>query len=130
VAGLGVKASPPETAATGSRIRPPRANPKPVAVRSSRPATGRAPISVSVANPAAARTARPALASTALSGIPSAGKPTSRLRPVSARLVAQPASRAIRRWPRARSTASTMTGALPIVTRVATLTELSDTAVK
>jgi hypothetical protein len=105
-------------------------NPKPVAVRSSRAATGRALISVSVANPAAARTARPALASTARSGIPPPGRPTSRLRPISARLVAQPASRPIRRRPRARSTASTMTGALPMVTRVARLTELSDTAEK
>ena len=49
---------------------------------------------------------------------------------MSARPVAQPASRPIRRWPRTRSTASTMTGALPMVTRVARLTELSDTAVK
>ncbi len=72
----------------------------------------------------------PALASTALSGKPPDGSPASRTRPVSASPVAQPVSRPIGREPRTHSAASTRTGALPIVTRVARLTEVSDTAVK
>ena len=71
----------------------------------------------------------PALASTAVSGKPPDGRPASRTRPVSARPVAPPASRPAR-LPRTRSAASTRTGALPMVTSVARLTEVSATAVK
>ena len=103
-------------------------NPKPVMVRSSRPGTGRELVRVSAAKPAAASTARPALARTAVSRNPD-GRPTSRPRPVRARQAATGASRPDRR-PVTRYTPSTMTGAVPIVTRVARATEVSATAVK
>jgi hypothetical protein len=102
--------------------------PNPVTVRSSRPGTGREQVSVIAAKPPAARTAMPALARTALSPNP-AGKPTSRPRPASARPAAASARRLAFR-PVARSAASTMTGAVPMVTKVASGTEVRDTAVK
>ena len=103
-------------------------NPKPVMVRSSRPGTGRELVRVIAAKPAAASTARPALARTAVSRNPD-GKPTSRPRPVTARPVVTTASRPPGR-PVTHSAPSTMTGAEPIVTSVASGTEDSDTAVK
>jgi hypothetical protein len=126
--GPGRKPSPPMVAASGIRATPPAVKPKPVMVRSSSPGTGLEPIRVMAAKPAAASTAMPALASTAVSSNPD-GRPTSRPRPVRARLVVTTASLPVLR-PVARSTTSTMTGAVPIVTRVASGTEVSDTAVK
>jgi hypothetical protein len=72
----------------------------------------------------------PVPASTLVSGSPSPGRPASKLSPASAiTMVAAPARpRACR--PRARSTIATMTGAPPIVTKVARLTEVSDMAAK
>ena len=102
-------------------------NPKPAAVRSSRPGTGRELVRVIAAKPAAASTARPALARTAVSRNPD-GRPTSRPRPVTARPVVTTASRPGR--PVSRSAPSTMTGAAPIVISVASGTEVSDTAMK
>ena len=134
VAGCGVNASRPAAAASGSSTRPPRVKPNPVTVRSSRPATGRAPTRVMVANPAPDSTASPALASTAVSGYPPPGRPTSRPRPARASPVVAAACRPGRRLPVSRpvsrSAASTMTGALPMVSSVARLTEVIDTAVK
>jgi hypothetical protein len=126
--GPGLKPSPPMVAASGIRATPPMVKPKPVTVRSSSPATGREPVKVSAAKPAAATTARPALASTAVSPNPD-GRPTSRARPIRARLVVPAASLPVLR-PVARSTLSTMTGAVPMVMRVASGTEVSDTAAK
>jgi hypothetical protein len=83
---------------------------------------------VIAAKPPAASTAMPALARTALSLNP-AGRPTSKPRPVSARPAAASARRPAFR-PVARSAASTITGAAPMVTKVASGTEVSDTAVK
>jgi hypothetical protein len=103
-------------------------NPKPVMVRSSRPGTGRVLVRVIAAKPAAESTAMPALARTAVSRNPD-GRPTSRPRPVTARPVVTTASRPPGR-PVTRSAPSTMTGAVPIVTSVASGTEVSDTAVK
>jgi hypothetical protein len=102
--------------------------PKPVTVRSSRPGTGREPVRVIAAKPAAASTAMPALASTAVSPNPE-GRPTSRPSPVTARAVVAAACRPVG-WPVTRAAASTMTGAEPIVTSVASGTEVSETAVK
>ena len=127
-AGPGRKVIPPASCATGIRIRPPMVNPKPVMVRSSRPGTGREQVRVIAAKPAAASTAMPALARTALSRNPD-GRPTSRPRPVTARPVVTTASRPADR-PASRSAPSTMTGAAPIVTSVASGTEVSDTAMK
>jgi hypothetical protein len=129
-AGPGLKPS-PSPAATLSAIRasPPAANPNPVAAWSSSPGTGLRPSRVSAANPEAASTAMPALASTALAGNPPVGTPASRPSPASARQAAPALSRLVRR-PVTRSAHSTMTGALPMVTSVARLTEVSDTAVK
>ena len=101
--------------------------PNPVTARSSRPATGRMLIRVIAAKPAAASTAMPALARTALSRNPD-GRPTSSPRPVTASPVVRTASLAGR--PIARSAPSTMTGAAPIVISVASGTEVSDTAAK
>ena len=101
--------------------------PNPVMVRSSRPATGRMLIRVIAAKPAAASTAMPALARTAVSRNPD-GRPTSSPRPVTASPVVRTASRPGR--PIARSAPSTMTGAAPIVISVASGTEVSDTAAK
>ena len=70
----------------------------------------------------------PALARTVVSEKPD-GRPTSRPRPASARQAATGASRPARR-PVIRYTPSTMTGAVPMVTRVARATEVSATAVK
>jgi hypothetical protein len=130
LAGCGVKLSRPAAAASGSSTRPPRVKPNPVAARSSRPATGRALTRVMAANPAPDATASPALASTAASGYPPPGRPTSRPRPARA----SPVVAAVRRPGRCRpvncSAASTMTGALPMVSSVARLTEVIDTAVK
>jgi inner membrane transporter RhtA len=58
-AGVGRKPMPPASCASGIRARPPRVKPKPVTVRSSRPGTGRAPVRVIAAKPAAASTAMP-----------------------------------------------------------------------
>ena len=102
--------------------------PNPVTVRSSSPGTGREPTRVTAAKPAAASMAMPALASTAVSRKPD-GRPTSRPRPVTARPVVAAANRPVRR-PVTRSAASTMTGAAPMVTRVASGTDVSATAVK
>jgi hypothetical protein len=102
--------------------------PKPVTVRSSRPGTGREPVRVIAAKPAAESTAMPALASTALSPNPE-GSPTSKPSPVTARAVVAAACRPAGR-PVTRDAASTMTGAEPIVTSVASGTEVSETAVK
>jgi hypothetical protein len=102
--------------------------PKPVTVRSSRPGTGRVPVKVIAAKPAAASTAMPALARTAGSANPE-GRPTSRPSPVTARVVVAAACRPSGR-PAARVTPRTMTGAAPIVTSVASGTEVSATAVK
>jgi len=103
-------------------------NPKPVMVRSSRPGTGREQVRVIAAKPAAASTAMPALARTAVSPNPD-GTPTSRPRPVTARPVVTTACWPADR-PASRSAPSTMTGAAPIVTSVASGTEVSDTAMK
>jgi hypothetical protein len=124
----GRKLRPPVHAASGIRAPPPRVKPNPVTVRSSRPGTGREQVSVIAAKPPAASTARPALARTALSPNP-AGRPTSNPRPANARPAAAGARRPAFR-PVARSAASTMTGAAPMVTKVASGTEVSDTAVK
>jgi hypothetical protein len=70
----------------------------------------------------------PALARTAVSANPE-GRPTSRPSPVTARAVVAAACRPPGR-PVARSAPRTMTGAAPIVTSVASGTEVSDTAVK
>jgi hypothetical protein len=102
--------------------------PKPVIVRSSRPGTGRELVRVIAANPAAASTAMPALARTAVSRNPD-GRPTSIPRPVTARPVVKTASRPAGR-PVTRSALSTRTGAAPIVISVASGTEVSETAVK
>ena len=102
--------------------------PNPVTARSSRPATGRMLIRVIAAKPAAASTAMPALARTAVSRNPD-GRPTSRPRPVTARPVVKTASRPAGR-PVTRSAPSTRTGAAPIAISVASGTEVSDTAVK
>jgi len=102
--------------------------PKPVMVRSSRPGTGREPVRVTAAKPAAASTAMLALARTAVWSNPD-GRPTSRPRPATARPVATTACRPPGR-PVSRSAPSTMTGAVPIVTSVASGTEVSATAVK
>jgi hypothetical protein len=83
-----------------------------------------------VANPAPDATASPALASTVVSGYPPPGRPTSRPRPARASPVVAAARRPGRRRPVSHSAASTMTGALPMVSRVARLTEVIDTAVK
>ena len=115
-------------AATGIMASPPRVNPNPVRVRSSSPGTGLAPVRVTAAKPAAASTAIPAPARTAVSLNPD-GTPTSRPRPTRARPDAPTASLLVLR-PVARSTPSTMTGAVPMVTKVASGTEVSDTAVK
>ena len=101
--------------------------PNPVTVRSSRPGTGRELTMVTAAKPAAASTAMPALARTAVSRNPD-GRPTSRPRPVTARPVVKTASQAGR--PVTRSAPSTRTGAAPIAISVASGTEVSDTAVK
>jgi hypothetical protein len=127
-AGAGLKLIPPVAAASGIRARPPMTKPKPVTVASSSPGTGREPVTVTAAKPAAASTAMPALASTAVSPNPD-GRPTSRPRPPSARPAVAYARRPAR-CPAARSAPSTMTGAVPIVIRVASGTEVSDTAVK
>ena len=103
-------------------------NPKPVMVRSSRPGTGRELVRVIAAKPAAESTAMPALARTAVSRNPE-GRPTSRPRPATARPVVITANRPPGR-PVIRSAPSTMTGATPIVTSVASGTEVSDTAMK
>jgi len=126
--GPSLKLSPPNAAASGIRIRPPRVKPNPVTVSSSRPGTGLAPVRVTAAKPAAASTARPALARTALSANPD-GRPTSRPRPASARQAATGASRP-GRCPVTQDTPSTMTGAVPMATRVASATEVSATALK
>ncbi|MGD0242086.1 MAG: hypothetical protein ABSB59_17390 [Streptosporangiaceae bacterium] len=97
-------------------------------MRSSRPGTGREQVKVSAAKPAAASTAMPALARTAVSPNPE-GRPTSRPSPVTARPVVTTACRPPVH-PVSRVTASTMTGAVPIVISVASGTEVSDTAVK
>ena len=102
--------------------------PKPVTVRSSRPGTVRVLTIVTAAKPAAASTAMPALARTAVSRNPD-GRPTSSPRPVTARPVVRTASRPPGR-PVSRSAPSTMTGAVPIVISVASGTEVSATAVK
>jgi hypothetical protein len=102
--------------------------PKPVTAASSSPGTGLEPVSVTAAKPAAASTAMPALASTAVWLNPD-GNPTSRPRPIRASPAAAAASRPVPR-PVSRSAPSTMTGAVPMVTRVASGTEVSDTAVK
>jgi hypothetical protein len=102
--------------------------PKPVTARSSRPGTGRELTMVTVAKPAAASTAMPALARTAVSRNPD-GRPTSRPRPATARPVVRTARRPPGR-PVTRSAASTRTGAAPIVISVASGTEVSATAVK
>ena len=102
--------------------------PKPVTVRSSSPGTGRELVRVTAAKPAAASTAMPELARTAVSPNPE-GRPTSRPRPVTARAVVAVACRPPGR-PVTRPAASTMTGAAPIATSVASGTEVSDTAVK
>jgi hypothetical protein len=70
----------------------------------------------------------PALARTAVSPYPD-GSPTRRPRPIRARPAAAMASLPVPR-PVTRSTPSTMTGAVPMVTRVASGTEVSDTDVK
>ena len=127
-AGPGRKLIPPASCATGISSRPPMVKPKPVMVRSSRPGTGREPVRVTAAKPAAASTAMLALARTAVWSNPD-GRPTSRPRPVTARPVVAAARRPACR-PVIRSTPSTMTGAAPMVTRVASGTEVSDTAVK
>ena len=102
--------------------------PKPVTVRSSRPGTVRVLTIVTAAKPAAASTAMPALARTAVSRNPD-GRPTSSPRPVTARPVVRTASRPPGR-PVSRSAPSTRTGAVPIVISVASGTEVSATAVK
>ena len=87
--------APPASCASGIRSRPPMVKPNPVTVRSSRPGTGREPVRVIAAKPAAASTAMPALARTAVSRNPD-GRPTSRPRPVTASPVVsdrEPASR-------------------------------------
>ena len=83
---------------------------------------------VTAAKPAAASTAMPALARTAVSRNPD-GRPTSSPRPATARPVVRTASRPPGR-PVTRSAASTRTGAAPIVISVASGTEVSATAVK
>jgi len=102
--------------------------PNPVTVRSSRPGTGRELTMVTAAKPAAASTAMPALARTAVWLYPD-GRPASRPRPVTARPVVTTASRPPGR-PVTRSAPSTRTGAAPIVISVASGTEVSATAVK
>jgi hypothetical protein len=103
--------------------------PNPVTARSSRPATVRVLTRVTAAKPAAASTAMPALARTAVSRNPD-GRPTSSPRPVTASPVVRTASRPAGRPVTTRSAPSTMTGAAPIVISVASGTEVSDTAVK
>jgi hypothetical protein len=129
-AGSGVNVSRPAAAASGISSSPPSVKPSPVAARSSRPATRRVLISVMAANPAPDVTASPALASTAVSGYPPPGRPTSRPRLARASAVVAAARRPGRRRPASVSAASTMTGALPMVSSVARLTEVIDTAVK
>jgi hypothetical protein len=127
-AGPGLKPIPPASCASGIRARPPTVKPNPVTVRSSSPGTGLDPVTVTAAKPAAASRAMPALARTAVWLNPD-GSPTSRARPVTASPVVAAANRPVRR-PVTRSAPSTMTGAVPIVTRVASGTEVSDTATK
>ena len=126
-AGPGANASPDVVAASGSSSAPPSVKPAPVVVIESRPGTGRAPSSDIAVNPDAASRAHAAPASAApVDGPPSAGMPTSSTRPASA---SPTASRPRRSALRGR-TSSTSTGDEPIVTSVATLTEVNDTAVK
>ena len=98
----------------------------PVVATSSRPGTGRLPSSVISANPAPDSIAHAAPASSVPPSVPPAGTPTSNPRPSSARPTPTTWWRCA--W-RIRAS-STITGAEPIVTRVARLTEVSDTAVK
>ena len=81
----------------------------------------------SAASNVAVSGAKPALASTAPYPGPPDGSPTSKPSPQRVRTVA-PADPRPR--PRKRSATSTITGEPPMVTRVARLTEVSDTAVK
>jgi hypothetical protein len=127
-AGPGRNSSPPASAASGVSASPPMTNPKPVTVSSSSPGTGLDPTRVTAANPPAESTARPAPARTAAAPGPD-GTPTSRPRPAKARQVVLAACRPVPR-PVSRSTPWTMTGALPMVTSVASGTEVSRTAVK
>ena len=129
-AGLGAKPIPLTAADSTVSARPPATKPNPVTVSSSSPGTGLAPTIVIAANPPPASTAMPAPASTVLSATPPPGTPTSSARLASATQVAVPASQPGRRRHRTASVACTMTGTLPIATRVARLTEVSITAVK
>ncbi len=125
--GLGAKSSPTVTPASGTSASPPTVNARPIVVSSSRPGTGREPTSVTVAKPVADRTARPAPGSA--DPAPD-GTPTSRPRPASARQTVPSIHRSNRRRPVIRSTASTSTGDVPMVTSVARLTEVTATDAK
>ena len=121
---------PPSTAASGSSTMPPRLNPKPLSVSSSRPVTSDVPMSVTAAKPPAESSARPVLASTAVGLNPPPGSPTSRPSPATAMAVVITSALVRGRRPRACSAMATMTGVAPIVTRVARLTEESAIAPK
>ena len=105
-------------------------NPSPVTVSSPSPGTGAAPARVRAAKPADASSAMRGALKHRDRAVAAAGSPTSRPRPASARAVRMTAGPVRRRRPSSSSATRTMTGVAPIVTRVARLTEVSDTAEK
>lgn len=96
----------------------------------SSPDSGRRPIRVIAANPAADPSARTVPAASAAGSPPAAGDPTSSTSPAIATPSAASSVHPGARRLRAASASTTSTGAVPSVMRVATLTEVSATAAK